>query len=371
MNNLKHIGFETLPILMVFLLGYGCQTVHNAAKPQPITQQPDTNLLPTFSPEVLYVLGYEWELIHDSTSAKFDTPYAQQVRDSELSMDEYLENRLIELYPQRAYSGYVNKVEKICEMLLQQAYNRTSIPNNILAELPLWRSDNAATAHNSMLHSSASDSTILSENEIMQFTPKEFVQWSTLNQIAEQSTFADRQTFDTLQLSTLEEENLLLSILLWRGPRIFYRVIQSKTRAENVAKYYYGEETHSGKLGDAFKHIYVNVLLRTYTSAPMAWLVMDLYWENAHPNAPCDHFMDLHNNVVGRTTFYPLFVQADNEQQCGEARPWLLWAEQVQRFVQDTTINSAYQQWNKETPLFIVEPAANAVTTTKYIYWDK
>ena len=150
---------------------------------------------------------------------------------------------------------------------------------------------------------------------------------------------------------------------------MFYRVLQSKARAEKLAYYYYGDATNNGRPGDAFKHIYVNVLLRTYVGEWMSHAIMDIFWEWKSPNAPCDHFMDLHNNIIGRQTRYDDFTTLD--AQCNaDMRHWLQWGENVQHFVQDS-VNGHRQSWDKETPTFIVEPAAEKVSDTQYIYWDK
>ena len=361
---------------IVLILGcalVGCATQKRSLPlPQEIEQVvPDTTLLPAFSGAMVYVLGMEWEAIYDSTADKYHTPRAAQLRADSVTMKEYLETRLTEMYPERAYRGYIDKVEQIAEQLLRQAMTSSSIANDMLAELPQpeygyeYGMDTGVSFANYSY-----DSLLLTEPQLMEFIPQEQALWDTLNNIARQAQWADRQQFDSLHISNMEEENLLLSLLLWRGPKVFYRVLQSKMRAENLAHYYYGEETNSGKPGDAFKHIYVNVLLRSYTSEVLAWVVMDVYWEHAHPNAPCDHYMDAHNNVVGRHTQYRRFVAPADTQQCSDARQWLLWAEQVQHFVQDTT-NGNFFHWDKQTPSFIVVPAAQQANDHNYIYWDK
>ncbi len=374
------VSFSKYPLsgglLFVFLftgLLAGCSS-QKVVAPTPVPEvpqyHPDTTVLPSFRGDVLYTLGLEWEAMFDSATAKFATPQAAAVRADSLSMGEYIEQRLIDLYPEQVYKGYINKVQQVCEDLLWKSVSQQpSIANAIRSELPEWNSNRPMSGGESASFFRP-DSMEVSEPLFMEFTPREQAMWDTLHSIATQAQMADREQFDTLNISSVEEENLLLSILLWRGPQMFYRVLQSKMRAENVAHYYYGEATNSGRPGDAFKHIYVNVLLRSYTSAALAWLVMDVYWENAHPNAPCDHFMDAHNNIVGRNTQYDRFVRLDDSLQCSDMRLWLQWAEQVQHFVQDTT-NGDFQNWDKETPSFIVVPAANQVSSQNYIYWDK
>lgn len=354
--------------LLFAVLCVGCKTHQVIIQtPQEPQYTPDTTVLPTFPAEVLYVLGSEWEAIYDSTSAKYHTPEAQQLRADSVTMGDYLEQRLLALYPETTYPGYISKVEQLCREMLLRTSPQSTIINNINAELQFGDTPATASAAGDAL---LPDSTAASEADFMEFTPREQALFDSLQSLAGQAGWADRALFDTLHITSVEEENLLISLLLWRGPRIFYRIIQSKTRAENVAKYYYGDATNSGRPGDAFKHLYVNVLLRTYTDAAIAWMVMDVFWENYHVNAPADHFMDVHNNSVGRETQYHRFVSPDSLSQCGDVRHWLLWAEQVQRFVQDTT-NGELRHWDKQTPSFIVIPEAKQVSNTRYLYWDR
>lgn len=369
----KKVIYYLYSLVFIGLTGAGltsCKTSKIATEIHTETPQADTTLLPYFPSEVIYVLGKEWEAAHDPNTAKYSTARAVQLRTDSVDMSEYIEQRLTELYPEKAYKGYVNKIESICQEILRQYPATFSITNNIQEELPdtgfCSRTDGSTTQQ----ESSGTDSIDQDEYFAMELTPREEIQLETLNHLASQENQATRNDFDTLHISEFEEENLLLSVMLQSGPKMFYRIIQSKARAEKLAQYYYGEETHSGKQGDAFKHIYVNVLLRQYTNILTAWLVMDMYWEHAHPNAPCDHYMDLHNNIVGRNTRYHEFVNTDSEGECSNAREWLLWAERVQHFVQDST-NGEFQPWNKESPTFIVEPAAQKTEDIHYIYWDR
>ena len=56
--------------------------------------EPDTTIIPSFDVEVLYVLAREYENAQDTLR----------------SMGEYVEERLIELYPEKAYRGMMSKV---------------------------------------------------------------------------------------------------------------------------------------------------------------------------------------------------------------------------------------------------------------------
>ena len=210
------------------------------------------------------------------------------------------------------------------------------------------------------------------ETHALELTQEERTTLTFLNTLASQADFAETKDLDTLHTNYFEQENLALTVMLWYGPRMFYRIMQSKARAEHLARHYYGENTNSGKRGDAFKHIYVNTLLRRYTGRLMAWLVMDVYWEHASPNAPCDHFMDLHNNQIGRNSHYQLFTLNTQPSTLNTPLPsWQQTAARIYQFIEDTTANSTYHQWDKQTPSFIVKKDEQQSPAQQYIYWNK
>ena len=317
---------------------------------------PDTTALPTFPAEALYVLGAQWE--------------ADTLLQADMTIAEYMEQELIRLYPEMAYKGYINRLCTIADRLLAESKQRPTLFAPSRQEITFSSSPHrqsptgAADLYLYLDSLSQSD-----ELQLMDFTPQEQADWDALQSLVHAPQPLTREAFDTLNIEFFEEENILITLLLWQGPRMFYRILQSKARAEKLAYYYYGEATNNGRPGDAFKHIYVNVLLRTYVGDWLSHAIMDVFWEWKSPNAPCDHFMDLHNNIIGRQTRYDDFTTLDT--QCNaDMRHWLQWAENVQHFVQDS-VNGHRQSWDKETPTFVVEPAAQKVSNTQYIYWDK
>jgi hypothetical protein len=320
------------------------QTLH-----QPVVLQADTTVIPDFPAEVLYVLGARWEAdtaLQDHTIA------------------EYIEEELMRLYPEKAYAGYINRLCALTDGLLVSSQRKPILFNPHRQEINFWSTASLRTNFYAALDSLSLEE----EMEVLELTPQEQADWDVLQSLVHSEQPITRAAFDTLNIEFFDEENVLLTLLLWRGPRLFYRVLQSKARAEKLARYYYGEATNNGRPGDAFKHIYVNVLLRTYVGEWLSHAIMDIFWEWKSPNAPCDHYMDLHNNIIGRQTRYDDFTTID--AQCSDMRHWLQWAENVQHFVQDS-VNGDYQVWNKETPTFVVESAAQKVSNTQYIYWDK
>ena len=341
--------FLYLPICL-FLLGCRMQQVSPIIPPV-LPQSPDTMMLPTFPAEALYVLGARWE--------------ADSVLQQESTIANYIEQELIRLYPETAYPGYVQRLCSVADLLLvSSAYK----PTFYVPQRQEIRFSSAPLSNHSTLPTLLDSLSQEEELQLLQLTPQEQNDWLRLQALVDTAHMLTPESFDTLDISYFEEENLLLTLLLWRGPRFFYRVLQSKARAEKLAYYYYGEATNNGRPGDAFKHIYVNVLLRTYVGEWLSHAIMDVFWEWKSPNAPCDRYMDLHNNIIGRQTRYDDFTTIDT--QCSDMRHWLQWGENVQHFIQDS-VNGDFQGWNKETPTFIVEPAAKKVSNTQYIYWDK
>ena len=340
-------------LLPIFLLLIGCRTQNTlpTSGGMGVSFTPDTTALPTFPAEALYVLGAQWE--------------ADSLLQADMTIAEYMEQELIRLYPEKAYKGYMHRLCATADQLLVSSAQRPTLFAPKQQEILFAYGQSPSGTLYAILDSLSVDE----ELQVLELTPQENVDWQRLQALAHSNQPLTRETFDTLNIEFFDEENILLTLLLWRGPRMFYRILQSKARAEKLAYYYYGEATNNGRPGDAFKHIYVNVLLRTYVGEWMSHAIMDIFWEWKSPNAPCDHFMDLHNNIIGRQTRYEEFTTLDT--QCNaDMRHWLQWAENVQHFVQDS-VNGHRQSWDKETPTFIVEPAAEKVSDTQYIYWDK
>ena len=351
----KEIKMRKFVWIILCLTLVGCRTQRSLPTPNTLHPTPDTTALPAFPAEVLYVLGAQWE--------------TDSLLQQELSIADYMEQELIRLYPELAYKGYINRLCTIADRLLVDSKQRPTLFAPQRQEITFSSSlisNRQLPITNLYLYLDSLSQP--EELQLMDFTPQEQADWEALQSLVHAPQPLTREAFDTLNIEFFDEENILITLLLWRGPRLFYRILQSKFRAEKLAYYYYGEATNNGRPGDAFKHIYVNLLLRTYVGDWLSHAIMDVFWEWKSPNAPCDHFMDLHNNIIGRQTRYQDFTQID--KQCSDTRYWLQWAENVQHFVQDS-VNGHHQSWNKETPTFIVEPAAKQVSSEQYIYWDK
>ena len=149
----------------------------------------DTTSIPALPAEAIYLLGQEWIAIHDSTTAKYHTPIAAQVRKNQTIMGEYLDQRLTDLYPHVAYPGYVNKVMRIAEWSMHQALPQQNIISNIGSELP----DGAQAANMSSL----------------ELTKEEFIRITQLDRMAASAEFADKDALDSLRLQVNNVDDTL------------------------------------------------------------------------------------------------------------------------------------------------------------------
>ncbi len=333
--------------------------------------QADTTTIPSFAAEALYVVAREYESIHNAETPKYHTPKAAQIRHDSVSKAEYLEQRIVELYPQKAYKGVVRKIVQLAENLIPDKKPRKFD----FSTLELDAIETSKNTHTDVAF--VSDS---AEMELLNMTQAERQLYQTLNRLADDTAFValdkldaltikdttwnlDKQVFSD-SLSFFLKEDLTLPILLFGpGSYLYYRIMQSKARAYYAEEFYFPDELTSGTRGDAYKHMLVNALLRRYTSKHLAWLVMDIYWEKTGNNAPCDMVMDLHNNTVGRTAQYDTFVT--------DLYDWQRWAENVHQFVQDTTQNAVHKDWNRETPIFFIRQDEQTSPEANYLYWKK
>ncbi len=314
----------------------------------------DTSIIPTFDASVLYILAREYE----------------NSRDTLRSMGEYVEERLIELYPEKAYRGMMSKVVDETMGRLQTMRKSPQYRVNTIDGLT-YSSPNESYFH------TVSDS---AEVELMQMTEAEASVFWDLNSLADGETEFRLEDIDSLRVFDsewglnavlmgdeipyfIQEDWVVSFVSMGVASSTIYRVLQSKARAEYVARHFWGANTSYGKRGDAYKHIFVNLLLRKYTTTQIAWLVMDVYWERASFNQPCDHVMDFHNNLVGREYQYEKFLKGSED--------WRRWAYTVRNFINDTTCNAEFMNWRLDTPTFIVKEEEEKTDSYKYIYWSK
>lgn len=116
-----------------------------------------------------------------------------------------------------------------------------------------------------------------------------------------------------------------LGIAAYFGPRILF----ARLRAEHASASYYPDLNPGDTRRDAFRHVYVNVMLRRYCSGPIAKLVMDVNeWGNDTWGA---RVMDEHNNDIGRDVKYRHF----RGHWLWDRWSWGVWGHRVRRYIDD------------------------------------
>ena len=190
----------------------------------------DTTIVPVFDPVVLYVLAREYE----------------GKKDTLRSMGEYVEERLIELYPEKAYRGMMSKVAEATMGRMQTIrrmpkYYSTSI-DGITLSTP-----------NESYFNSVSDS---AEVDLMQMTEAEASAYWDLNALADGETRFDLRDLDSIvvfdtewglnarlmsdEIPYIAQEDWALSFVsMGVASSTIYRIFQSKARAEYVARHFY------------------------------------------------------------------------------------------------------------------------------------
>ena len=367
------------PIYIVILLSivsifYSCKTKKVVEAPIVVEEnvlQADTTLIPSFPSEVLYVLTREYESVWDSTRDKYNTKEAEYIRNNNVPIKEYMEYRLITLFPDLAYVGLLDKIENKAKQMLP----------SMSKVMPSFRSQDGY--YMPSFAEKVDLERVSDENEIkkLYLSYSEQDVFEKMNALADTSSFVELEEIRNIEVNDsiwnidkkLSEdsvpyymkESMLISMLTsGLGSHVFFRIMQSKARATYVAEFFYPGLTKDGRKGDAYKHLYVNTMLRNYVGPVMAWLIMDIYWENAASNAPCDMIMDLHNNHVGRNSRY-------RDLRGSEYSQWVDWAYNVKSFVEDTTRNAQYHNWNKEIPLLVIKEEESKSNDRLYLYWNK
>lgn len=318
-----------------------------------------TTDLPVFPLEALYVVSKEYESAEDGTSDK--TEYnGRQI--TSYSKVEYFESRLIDLYPSTAYVGIVDDSQDFCDSVVA-IYN--SYLNNEFSDSTFSKNGLMVTGWDEVEIEYISDE---SEIEIFQMTEEEIAKFKAMNELARMERFATLDDIlkvggKTQDLKAVEcSWTSLAMIAAYVTSYVFNRAQLCAARAYQKTYQFYLEDV-TGKKCDAFKHTFVNVLLRKSLSRFIAYLIMDVYWETAHPNPCCDKYMDWHNNYVGRVTKYGDFTSTNG---------WENWAVNVRDFINNGSNNNgsnAYRvYWDESTSCSTIKDQEKVISDYKYIY---
>ena len=267
-----------------------------------------------------------------------------------LTLEEYLEKRLIELYPETAYEGMLEQAKQ------EMVYYKTEY-EKYLFELNAYHAANGSDTLPVYIDEYREFTTLEAEIEFMEMTDKEIELFLKYEAIASSVVPASRELLDSLTNSTGGEFNLksgiinptlLVSAAIIAGYST-WRVLQSRDRAEDKTKEFYPGKSGAGQKGDAFRHIYVSVLLRHYITQLGSWAVMGTY-ETLNPNEHArDTYMDYHNNSVGRASQYWTF----RGHYINDMSKWEKWATNAKNWANNSSngvnMEDLYK-WNTDSP---------------------
>ncbi|MBQ8760174.1 MAG: hypothetical protein IJZ06_01980 [Bacteroidales bacterium] len=308
--------------------------------------------LPIFPFEVLYVVCKEYESVEDGTSSK-STYNNRQILS--YTKSEYAESRLIDLYPDKAYVGIVEDSQDFYDSVIN-VYN--SYP--YLEESTGYGINGVNPQDEELVYISDENETV-----ILNMTANETSILESMNNLARMRSFATLDDiFKASGNSVMLTEKIdwalwgTIAVIFGGGAYVYERIMLCEQRAyEKEAEHYRNDIVK----GDAFRHIFVNVMLRRYLSRTAAYMIMDVIYENINPNPPCHRYMDWHNNYVGRVTKYSTFRITND---------WQIWSDYVHSYV-DNDSNGVFKNWTTSTSKRIVKREEKEVDDKKYIYLDE
>jgi hypothetical protein len=330
--------------------------------------------LPSFNAEALYVVGREYETLKDGTSQKSPKfkVKGNVVNANAMTLYEYIEMRLIELYPDVAYVGMAKDME-------QEGTQAMQMYKDYLAKRKVWE-ESQGIFHEEEIETPAFTS-IEDEIQLLAMTPEEEANFRALNALATSSEFVTNVDLENIfksKSNTGIQKAPQITLAAALGVAVVVVGVYAVIRAEickdrAVAKQNEFYPNRSDLKPDAFRHIYVSMMLRRYLTEPTSWLIMDVYQENVKnwfnksgANNPCDKYMDYHNNYVGRHTKYDLF----RGSWWRDMHKWELWGTRVRNFVDDSN-NGVSKNWAADTDEETVKNDKNSTDKNKYIWYEK
>jgi hypothetical protein len=170
---------------------------------------------------------------------------------------------------------------------------------------------------------------------------------------------------ETVAAQTMASGLAAATVALGLPGYFYWRIEQSEGRARARQALYYPTLYPQDTRADAFRHTYVNVLLRRYCTAPVAHMVMD-WWESHSPNTAGGATMDFHNNDLGREVKYRHF----RGHWLWDRWDWKEWSRRVRDYVNDPAKGEYIPAWSgfPGPSASVVAPRAQQVPAWKYIF---
>lgn len=337
-----------IPIVLL-LITYSCKKEQSLKMPI----EPDLVInTPNFPALAIHIIQREW--VNNENKLK---------NSGVTDLDTYIEQRLMELYPETAYIGMLKDAR-------EEAEEFKSEYNQYLTDLKAYEIQNGID-YVEIEDVYQPFTTLEAEIELTNMTEEEIKLFNEYEKYAKSLVPIDRETLDSLLNINYLKGGIINPTWLISAAGIviagydIWRVLQARNRAEQKTTEFYPTLGGPGRKGDAFRHMYVSMHLRRYLTEVASYLVMTGY-EVFTSNPPRDEIMDLHNNKVGRHNKYSLF----RGDYWGDLNDWEQWAINVRNFV---NVSSNGQDMLWEDPYSPTKQEAKddeaQVSNNKYIYW--
>ena len=284
-----------------------------------------------------------------------------------MTLFEYIEMRLIELYPDKAYVGMAKDMAEEGTLAMQMY-------SDYLAQRKIWEVSQGIFQDEPKTEDITSIEKLI---EVMNPSPEELELIQSLESLATGTTYATATDFENIfktkgtlgiqksSQSVVGVDIISVGVIAAIGVIAYLTAKMCERRTYDKLEEYYGTRNpDGGSKEDAFKHTCASMILCSYLTQPSAWLIMDVYYENKNPNSPCDKYMDLHNNSLGRNTQYwtfrgPYFKNLFN---------WQTWTSRVNVFIENSN-NAIKMNWNLSAAESTVKSDESSADRKKFIYW--
>ncbi len=280
---------------------------------------------------------------------------------------DYLENRLIELYPEVMYKGLLHEIRKEVEQFLE-------VYNVYLLEQRKYEKALGLELETSIKNAPVSDS-IEEEAQYMSMSQTETDNFKILEKYSKKDVLVTREELDVISKNSKVNIGILGSVAGVLGIGT-YRVFQSWNRAVDLSEEFY-TDTSAGTKGDAFRHIYVSLHLKRYLSQPISAAIMGANEVINSNDYDGDKAMDLHNNKLGRVTRYRQFIGAF----FADRNNWRKWGRNIRDFLNGPCENGIpmdrMYNWSSQNPVYptSISVAKNEINPSinsrdrRYVYY--
>jgi len=124
------------------------------------------------------------------------------------------------------------------------------------------------------------------------------------------------------------------------GGYVYWRAKVTQDRAEQRSTAAFPLLARDNTQRDAHRHIFGNVMLRAYVGEAVTFAIATAH-EARNPNLPVGHMMDFHNNDLGRSVKYKHF----RGNFFTDFLQWENWSGRVARYVADTRNGEFISDW--------------------------